>query len=203
MTFKYFDNPEVFIGFLEDETTCDICGEIKLCFDAQSFIGEDAISSICSECLATGKLLEKELFTCEGDISELKRQIREINPAMGDDEIDVLAENKTLELEKTTPHLVTWQDWNWPCADGDYCKFIGYGSKPFYDVLALDGNGRKLFENSIYYELRDDSDIEQLWNEELPEKSINNYAESNNFSTVFYVFKSLISEKIITIWDCN
>tara|TARA_R110000737_G_C14597927_1_gene488592 strand:- start:1529 stop:1864 length:336 start_codon:yes stop_codon:yes gene_type:complete len=74
-------------------------------------------------------------------------------------QIDEIANQKTIELEKTTPHLVTWQDWSWPRVVGDYCKFIGYGSRPFYNSLATKATGEQLFKNSFYFNLMDDSDI--------------------------------------------
>jgi uncharacterized protein CbrC (UPF0167 family) len=67
-----------------------------------------------------------EKDTCDGDINELIRQLKDLNPLLTETEIDELAKLKTTELEKKTPKLITWQDWSWPCAEGDYCKFIGY-----------------------------------------------------------------------------
>ena len=203
MTFKYFDRPELFTGLLDSITTCDTCGQDKPCFAAEAFLGSENITSICPDCLASGRLLDTDIFTCEGDIAELKRQLKALNPASTDLEIDNIAKQKTAELEKTTPYLVTWQDWSWPCADGDYCKFIGYGSRPFYNTLATVTTGEELFKNSFYYNLKDDSDIDYLWKEVLPEKEVKDYNDSNKLTTLFYVFKSLNSETIITIWDCN
>jgi uncharacterized protein CbrC (UPF0167 family) len=47
MVFKYFDKPELFTGFREIETTCDICGQEKFCFDAEAFYGTEDLKSIC------------------------------------------------------------------------------------------------------------------------------------------------------------
>ncbi len=203
MTFKYFDKPEVFTGLRDSITTCNLCGEDKLCFDAEAFFGEEDISSICPNCLESGKLRDRDIFTCEGDIAELKRQLKTLNPLLKDLEIENIALQKTTELEKTTPHIITWQDWRWPCADGDYCKFIGYGSKPFYNSLATALSGERLFKRSFYYNIKDDSDIDYLWYEVLPEKEVKDYNDSNNLTTLFYVFKSLNSNTIITLWDCD
>jgi len=203
MTFKYFDKPEIFTGLRDKKATCDTCGQEKICFDAEAFYGSEEISSICPDCLANGKLIGKDIFTCVGDISELKRQIKDLNPTLTDLEIESLAKQKTTELEKTTPLLVSWQDWSWPCSDGDYCRFIGYGSRQFYNSLATKTTGEDLFKDSFYYNLKDDSDIDYLWEDILPETKIDDYNNSNEMSTLFYVFKSLNSDKIVTIWDCN
>jgi len=106
-----------------------------------------------------------------------------------------------MELEKKTLHIISWQDWSWPCSDGEYCKFIGYGSKPFYNALATKTTGENLFKNSFYYTLKDDSNVDYLWKEILPENEVKDYKDSNELSTLFYVFRSLNSDKIISIWD--
>ena len=203
MTFKYFDKPEIHTGLLETKITCDICGQEKICFDAEAFYGNDTINSICPDCLSSGQLVDRDIFTCDGDIKELIRQLKDLNPLLTETEVNELATLKTTELEKKTPKLVTWQDWSWPCADGDYCKFIGYGSKPFYNSLATNTTGKDIFSNSLYYNLKDDSDVDYLWDDFMPETEVTDYNESNELSTLFYVFRSLNSEKIITIWDCN
>ena len=138
MTFKYFDKPEFFIGLRDTETICDICEQSKFCFDAEGFYGSDDLTSICPECLARGKLIDINSFTCNGDVKNLVDQLKQLNPNLTENEIQEIAKQKTIELEKTTPHLITWQEWSWPCSGGDYCKFIGYGSKPFYKDLAKD-----------------------------------------------------------------
>lgn len=201
--FKYFERPDLFTGFIDGETACDICQIAKPCFDAEIFYGEDSLSAICPECLAGGALHGKDIFTCEGDTKALEEQIKSLNPAMPDEAVKQLVRQKTAELEKTTPYLVTWQDWRWPCADGDYCVFIGFGSKPLYNRIAKNEGGLECFKSSVYYTLKDGADPGQLWTDAVPDKEIPDYAASNLFSTLFYVFKSLHSDHIITIWDCN
>jgi len=198
--FKYFEKPEAYVGLRDGETVCDTCRQLKLCFDATTFYGMDDLNSICPDCLAGGKLADKNAFTCEGDIGTLREQLIQLNPNLNENGINALAENKTFELEKTTPHLVTWQDWSWPASDGDYCKFIGYGSKPFYKKLANSISAEDFFENSFY---DSDSYSDDLWSDAVSDKEIKNYTDSSKYSTLFYVFKSLNSGKIITIWDCD
>lgn len=200
MTFKYFERPDLYVGLRDSETACDLCGQSKLCFDAESFFGQEDISSICPECLASGKLYDRDIFTCEGDKEELVCQLKALNPSWTESEVEALATQKTNELEKTTPGLITWQDWRWPCADGDYCRFIGYGSKPLYNRLAKDMNGEAFFKNSFNNQ---DSDIDDLWSEYLPGQEIRNYEDSNKYGVLFYVFRSLHSDRVITIWDSN
>ena len=200
MTFKYYDKPELFTGLRDTKTTCDTCGQEKFCFDAEAYFGREDLTSVCPQCLSSGQLNDRNAFTCSGDFEELKRQLKILNPTLSDSEVERIGQQKTTELEKKTPHLVTWQDWFWPCADGDYCKFIGFGSKPFYKSLAVDLPTEDFFKNSFYDK---SSYFDYLWQEVVPNKEIKNYEDSNNYGTLFYVFKSLNSDNILTIWDCD
>jgi uncharacterized protein CbrC (UPF0167 family) len=203
MTFKYFENPDAFTELNEKQTICNVCQIENYCFDAELFFGEDKLNSVCPECLGNGELMNRDIYTCGGDIEELKRQLSEINSELSESEIDKLAEIKTNELEKTTPYLVTWQEWNWPCIEGDYCKFIGFGSREFYERLAVETTDEILFKNSFYRDQKDESDVDYLWKEVLPEKEIKDFKSSNEYATLFYIFRSLNSDKIITMWDCS
>lgn len=203
MTFTYFENPLKFSPLKDGLTNCAICEQEKICFDATLFYGEEQIIAICPECLADGKLTDMDIFTCEGDVEELRSQVKGIHPEWRDIEIEDEVARKTSVLEKTTPHLVTWQDWEWPCVDGDYCKFIGYGSKPLYASLAPGTDGEQLFKNSFYDVSDDEADIDGFWEDSLPEDAINDYEASTDFDTLFYVFKSLHSDTIVTVWDAS
>jgi uncharacterized protein CbrC (UPF0167 family) len=203
MKFKYFENPESFSVISDENVCCDLCNKEKICFEADLFYGEDEIDFICPECLQSGALKNKDIITCEGDISELKRQIKNKNQHLSDQEIHELAVIKTSELETTTPKLITWQDWFWPCSVGDYCTFIGYGSKEFYQSLSNSESVKQFFSDSIYFSQKEESDCNYLWDEVLPEKPIKNYHQSEDYGTLFYVFKCLHSDKIVTVWDCD
>src|SRR6218665_1010846 len=109
VTFKYFDKPEFFVGLNDKASICNTCHELKICFDAEAFYGSEDLSSICPECLVSGKLYEKDVFTCDADIEELKGQLKWLNQNLSEEEIEAIANQKTLELTKTTPHLATWQ----------------------------------------------------------------------------------------------
>jgi len=202
MNFKYFDKPQLFTSFTDKETECGICGKKTKCLDATLFYGTAELAAICPQCLSEGKLYELDIYTCEGDIEELENQLKKIKPGSNTAEIEKLAKEKTTELEKTTPHLITWQDWPWPCADGDYCRFIGFGSKKFYSQIANRNEAKELFKQSLYHTIRDISDVGELW-DEMNQEEIKNHDDSANYSTLFYVFKSLHSDKIVTVWDTD
>ena len=203
MNFTYFENPLKFSPLKDGLNMCDTCGLEKICFDATLFYGQDQITAICPECLAEGKLMDRDIFTCQGHTEELKVQLKDIHAGWSDQEVEDDAAKRTSVLEKTTPHLVTWQDWEWPCVDGDYCKFIGYGSKALYASLAPGTDGEQLFKNSFYDIVLEDDHIDGFWEGTLPEESINDYEESTDYDTLFYVFKSLHSDTIVTVWDAS
>ena len=203
INFKYFESPGNFGHFLDEETACEICGHHTKCFDGSAFIGENDIDAICQDCLANGKVLEYDVVTCQGDTTELRTQLQVLHRGASAGEIDDMVKEKTTGLETTTPPLITWQDWEWPCADGDYCLFIGYGSKQLYNELSGNKQGFDLFADSIYYSQEDDTDTEALWDESMSSKRINNNADAEKLSVLFYVFKSLHSNKIVTIWDMD
>lgn len=200
MEFKYFEKPEIHTVLRESGAVCDICTEAKPCFDARVFYGEEEIDAICPTCLASGKLLQKNISTCEGDIDSLISQLKQLHPDWTDEHVQDIAEQKTVELETTTPHIVTWQDWQWPCADGDYCRFIGYGSRPLYIELAGNAPAEQFFRESFYDPADFDDD---LWDRVLPGKAVKDFRESSKYGSLFYVFRSLHSDRIITIWDTN
>lgn len=199
--FQYFAQPEKFGAFLEDETICACCQQTKHCLDASTFYGEEEIAAICLECLANGELKSRDIFTCEGDVEELTEQIQALHPEWSAAEVEKSVAEKTEMLEKTTPKVVSWQDWVWPCADGDYCTFIGYGSKALYNRLAKDKDGDWLFQRSIYHRLKYQADSDELWEESMPAKEIKDEAASQDYELLFYVFKSRSSDQLVTIWD--
>ena len=201
MKFRYFESPEKYGAFLEGHMPCAICRVEKKCFDAGIFFGEDAIKAICPDCLAGGGLMDLDIYTCNGDAGGLYQQLQVSSPTATEEELNAMVQEKTTGLQKTTPALVTWQDWDWPCSDGDYCVFLAYGSKALYDQLAKDQKGETLFAGSIYYTQQEDGDAGELWTEEMPDKPINNNEEAGEAGILFYVFKSLHNDTIITTWD--
>ena len=61
----------------------------------------------------------------------------------------------------------------------------------------------QLFNHSFYYAIEENGDTESFWDELLPEDEINDYEESSDQDTLFYVFRSLHSDIIVTLWDAS
>lgn len=201
MDFKYFDNYQKLTSLTKEEVECEICNQHKICFDT-TFYGKEDIEHVCPECLYDKKLYGRDIYSNNGDLQTLLLQIKIIHPNLTDEQQVQLATERTKELEQATPHLITWQDMNWLCLDGDYAKFIGYGSKPFLNSLAENGNGQNLFQNSLHPDLQEYYTQEQ-WLEMVPDKLIADYDQSSYYGTLFYIFKSLTTNKIAIWWDCD
>jgi uncharacterized protein CbrC (UPF0167 family) len=201
MVFTYFDNPEKFSPAHKGMVKCATCGKDRVCFDASLYYGTEKISAICHDCLAGGELVNRNIFTCEGDQAELRQQVKALHPAWTEAEISKVVEEKTSALEKTTPYLLTWQDGVWPCADGDYCAFIGYGSRPLYKALADGASGEGLFLRSLVRGEDEDDETDFFWDDVVPEEAIADHNASMGYGVLFYVFRSLPSSRIITLWD--
>ena len=198
MEFKYFEDFERLSFLSEEKVECKFCKEQIRCFDLGS--GDDEIF-VCPKCLSGKKLYGESIFTNEGDFELLLHQIKNTFPDLTNEAQYKLAELRTKEIEQATPELVTWQDMRWPCIDADYAKFIGYGSKPFLNSLADDGDGKSLLKKSMHSQLQEYYTDDQ-WEEMLLDEPINDSKESNDWSVLFYVFRSLSSEKIVIWWDC-
>ncbi|MEO6039570.1 MAG: CbrC family protein [Saprospiraceae bacterium] len=201
MVFPYFAQPDRFAAFLDGETACACCRQSKRCLDAAIFYGAETIDAICPDCLAGGRLKERDIFTCAGDVEALSRQIQDLHPGWSAAAVEKAVAEKTEILEKTTPPVVNWQDWPWPCADGDYGTFIGFGSKPLYNRLAKDMNGFALFQDSRYESDEEKPDGNELWTESLPDSEIGDLAASLAFATLFYVFENRSTGRLVTVWD--
>jgi uncharacterized protein CbrC (UPF0167 family) len=199
MDFTYFENYRHFTTLTDTDVACELCHRQTTCFDSV-FYGKEEIEYICPKCLFEKKLYGRDIFTNQGNISTLMLQMRQADGSLSEEAAMAKAKQRTKELEQATPHLVTWQDMLWPCLDGDYTRFIGYGSKPFFESLSGDATGQELFKQSLHTSLKEYYTSEQ-WEDDVPDEIINNFDESNQYGLLFYVFKSLTTEKIVVWWD--
>ena len=94
MNFTYFENPLKFSPLKEGLSICDTCAQEKICFDATLFYGEDQITAICLECLAEGKLMDRDIFTCQGHTEELKVQLKDIHAGWSAQEVGAFQKKK-------------------------------------------------------------------------------------------------------------
>ncbi len=201
MQFKYFQQPERFAQWLAAPAKCTFCEAEKTCLDGTAFLGTDRFNAICPECLLSAKLLAQDSYTCEGDIEALKHQLQLRKPEKSTKAVSNKAGEITDLLERTTPPIFKHQNWYWPCAGGDYCSFLGYGSKGLFEFLAPDGDGEGLFKNSLYHTVEDLSDVDELWEEAMPDEPIATLVAAKAMDTLFYVFRPQQGQRVITVWD--
>lgn len=201
MQFKYFLQPERFANWLPLPAKCSFCEAETNCLDGKAFQGSDVFAAICAGCLSSGKLYGQDSYAFEGDIEALQHQLHLRKPEKSMKAVNARAGEITDELERTTPPIYTHQNWYWPCAGGDYCTFVGYGSKGLYDFLAPDGDGEELFKNSLYHTVEDLSDVDELWEENMPVEPIDSLNAAKALETLFYVFRPQQGSRVITVWD--
>lgn len=200
MAYKYFRYPGRFAVFHDEPQTCEVCHNEKTCLEASSFYCERELEAVCEDCLKAGRLGEINAYTNDGDVEQLFDQMEALYPDKAKQALLKEAKAKTDELEMRTPPLVSWQEWKFPAMDGDYCEFVGFGSKTELNKLATDGDGKQLLVDSLLDELREVTNIDAIWRT-IPEKRIKNVAQSNDHPLLVYIFKSRHSEKYVMVWD--
>ncbi len=200
MAYKYFKYPSRYAVLTDEPIACEICKKKQICLDATAFYSKDEIEAICENCLKAGRLPEIEACSNDADVEELFDQLIHLHPNKKRETLLQEAKAKTDELEFRTPPLVSWQDWKFPALDGDYAQFVCFGSKHEYNKYAPDGDGKAFFEKWLLDDLREFTNFENLWRA-VPENRIRTVSQSNDFSLLTYLFKSLHSEQYVIVWD--
>jgi uncharacterized protein CbrC (UPF0167 family) len=201
MPYKYFAHPNSLAAFHDEPMTCEICATSKKCLDASSFYGEKEMDAICEDCLAGGRLKEINACTMDADVEMLVQQLERLHPEWKIDHLLQDAKAKTDELELRTPPVLSWQEWKYPAADGDYCKFMCFASKADYIKLAgEDGDPKAFFASTLYDTFAEDTNIDGVW-DAMPDTRIKTVAKSNEYFLLVYLFKSLHSDTYVSLWD--
>ena len=200
MAYKYFKYPARYAVLQSEAAACSICEETKVCLETTPFYIEEEVDAICEDCLKGGRLPEIGACANDADVEQLFDQLEALFPEKTTEELLKEAKIKTDELELRTPPLVSWQEWKFPAIDGDYAQFVCFGSKRDYNKFASDGDGKKLLADSIIEELLEFTDVDAIW-KTLPDKQIKTVEQSNDYPLLVYIFKSLHTEKYVTVWD--
>lgn len=201
--YKYFLSPEKYSNVLDGSHECDICHEVKRCFDGSVYYGKEDYNAFCFECVEEGRLEEIDTTSVDPDVNELIMQLMKKHSNLSEGELKNISEELTRKLLYTTPSLTTWQDFLWPAHCGDYCQFIKIAGKEDFNKLSLDGNGKALFEKSLYGDLKELTDVDAVW-EAICDNSIESTSDPNsNWDTSAYIFKCVVCGDIVTTWDCN
>ena len=201
MEFKYFKYPKKFGVYISGKNNCSICNWKGKCMDATPFYGEEMLDAICPKCLKEGKLQGRNIFTNDGDTETLLDQLVELYPDATNEEIVAMARTRTDELETQTPTILSWQDWKFPCADGDYCEFIGFASQQSLNELAPNGNGQAFLQSIFYKNFKVVENFDNLWGN-IPVQPIENLDQANR-DILVYLFKSVVTDTYIATWDTH
>src|SRR5438552_2877739 len=118
-TYRLFQMPHRFSTYKPQPRRCELCGETRPGYDGP-FYGVEDIDFVCEPCLHAGRLRDRNLFTQTGDVESLRYQLSVYHREMSETERESLITERNDELEHRTPHLVTWQDMEWPAHCGDY-----------------------------------------------------------------------------------
>ncbi len=196
--FRYFRDPHNFSTYTTEPHKCELCGEQRPCYEGP-FYGLADLDFTCEECIASGRLAEDDFQTNQTDAETLFKQLRMLNPKLWTDDLERMAAERSAEVEQRTPHLVTWQDMQWPAHCGDYCCFIKGAGIADFGKLAPDGNAQAFFQSHLYGRDKE-TDLDFLW-KAVREDSPQNNKES--YWTETYLFQCLHCGEYVIRWDCN
>ncbi len=199
MRYRYFAKPHAFSTYKFEKSFCDLCGRSRTGYKG-GFRGRVHIEFVCEECLAAGKLRLRGAFTNEGDIRALREQLKTMFPEYGETQLRFLERRRTDELEHRTPHILTWQDFQWPAHCGDYCCFIKEVGLEDLDRLAADGNGRQFFEEHLHNDNRRGTELDNWWYGIRPDSPEDN---SVAYNVGVYLFQCLLCAKYVILWDAS
>lgn len=175
--FRYFTDPQRSTAstWTDEEQVCGVCGELRPGY-AGPYYGLGRLEHVCEPCLAGGRIADLGFQTNEG--------------AAGP------PPDRREELERRTPGLVTWQDFDWPTHCDDYCRFEREVGQEELDAVS-DGNGYEFFQRHLHPDWREHQ-IEWEW---VPRQAPSSREESNSPSV--YYFRCLVCETPQLIWDID
>lgn len=198
--FRYFERPHDFSTYHAEPQYCDLCRRSHAGYDGPFCGPKSDVEFICERCLASGRLAERDLTTCNGgDIAALRRQLAELHPDLDEEQRAALISARNVELESRTPNPLTWQDFLWPAHCSDYCVFVKEVGAP--DIISLAGDedpvaflARHLRETTRAEEAR------EVWGSIRPDSPQKSGAA---YSVGVYLFRCLHCDASILIWDCD
>lgn len=129
-----------------------------------------------------------------------KTQLEEKFPKKTSEEISKLLDSQTNEFTSTTPSVLSWQDFNWPVDDGDYCQFVMTAGKKDLNDLSGNGDGFSFFQEHMDNDFEVDT-LKSLWRALKPGKMVSNGVVDERWPAMSLVFKSQFSNEYFIIFD--
>jgi uncharacterized protein CbrC (UPF0167 family) len=196
-TFRYFAEPHAFSTYTIEPAVCASC-QRQLPGYRGPFYGLGEFSFVCEECLASGALLKFGQSTNEGDVIALRQQLATLRRDLPESERDRLLKERTDELAHRTPHLVTWQDWDWPAHCGDYCRFLKEAGKLDLERIAAPGDAKSFLARN----LRDghETDLDYLWQCIRPDSPKDGRVA---YDVGLWLFQCLTCAEYVLVWDAS
>src|SRR5690349_10119500 len=97
--FRYIRHPHKFSTYASTPKTCDLCEEVRAGYEGP-FYGDRDIDFVCETCLVTGKLRKAGLFTNQGDVAAVRKQLTKLYLQYSDKQREALCTERTAELER-------------------------------------------------------------------------------------------------------
>jgi uncharacterized protein CbrC (UPF0167 family) len=185
--YKYFLKPHEFSAYQKEAQECSCCGQERSGYELS---GEAEF--VCERCLRGGKLEDLGSSTNVADQS-LAPSIRKLNPTLGKEAAEELAARRWAELNYRTPHLQTFQEWEWPAHCGDYACFIKEAGKPDFNTLAPDRNGA----NFLSEHMLEGDDNWKMVRPDSPQDG------SSASGVTFYLFQCLHCGEYLVVEDAD
>lgn len=196
--FRYFKQPHQFSTYQAASRRCDVCEHEGPGYGGP-FYGTRAITFVCEDCLASGRLQHYGATTNDGNTEALRQQVWEWNPDLSDVERARLVQERTIELTLLTPHLVTWQEVVWPAHCGDYCRFIKEVGQPELAHPSPEGDGEAFFAAHAH-DIADRSHAHAMWEGIRSDIPINGHAA---YPVGVYLFRCLTCGEPVLLWDAD
>ncbi len=199
ITFRYFERPHDFSTYQQEPARCEVCEREGYGYEGPFYGLERDIEFVCEDCLSSGRLQALDIFTNEGDLASLRRQLRELRPRLSGAELNRLVSEREAELCYRTPHLTTWQDFFWPAHCGDFCRFVKEIGKPELSALAHDGDG-VAFLAAHARDISDLSHAREVWEDIRPDIPRDGAVA---YSVGVYLFRCVTCDEPVLLWDCD
>jgi len=196
--YRYFRDPHAFSTYRQEPGRCGICDRTAPGYDGP-FFGPEDLSFVCEECLHGGRLQERECFTNEGDIVELRGNLALANPGISAERLASLVAERTDELTHRTPYVTTWQDFIWPVHCTDYCRYEKEAGRRDFQTLAGASDPKQFFVQHLTPSGRG-TDLDHLWQSVRDDSPVDN---SIAYSTAVYLFSCLVCATPVVLWDCE
>ncbi len=199
IAFRYFERPHDFSTYQAKPRTCDLCGQERSGYTNPLCGDEDEVEFVCEECLASGRLAERDLTTNEGDHAALTCQLAELRRDLDAEQRNALAGARTAELESRTALLVTWQPFRWPAHCGDYCTFVKEVGAADIARLAGDQDPDTFLAKHLRETMHDDEarEVRESIRPDSPQDGRTAYAVG------VYLFRCLQCDEPVLLWDCD